>query len=60
MIFARNDNLIREKTKGGVVFDESRPNKKLLRKEYIQQKGKRTLDMALFTYMSGVQFLDLC
>ena len=32
----------------------------MLGKEFIQQKDKGTKNMGLFTFMSGVEFLELC
>ena len=43
-----------------VTFSESRSQKDMLRKEYIQQKEKETLYMRLFVFMSGVKFLGFC
>ena len=41
-----------------LTFSESRLNKNMLRK-YIHQKEKQVIYMGLFTFMPGVQFLDL-
>ena len=56
------DNLIWEKTqKSYLSLSEPRPYKKhKKRREYIQQKGRRTIYMALFTFTSVVQILELC
>ena len=43
-----------------MTLSESRPKKKKKqRKEYKRQKKKGTIYMALFLFMSSVQFLDL-
>ena len=43
-----------------MTFSESRSQKDVLRKEYIQQKEKETFYMRLFAFMSGVKFLGFC
>ena len=43
-----------------VTFSESRSYENMLRKEYIQRKEKGNLHMGLFTFIPGVQYLDLC
>ena len=43
-----------------MTFSESRSYENMLRKEYIQRKEKGNLHMGLFTFIPGVQYLDLC
>ena len=42
-----------------VTFSDLMPYKNILRKEHIHKKDRKTIYMALYTFMSDVQFLNL-
>ena len=42
-----------------VTFSDLIPYKNMPRKEHIHQKDTKTIYMALYTFMSDVQFLNL-